>query len=193
MPRSAAETRDHLLEVAGRLFYANGIRATGVDLVASEAGVAPTTLYRQFASKDDLVGAYVEHEYDGFRATFDAAVAAAGSDPRAQILAVVDLICAEIDSEQYRGCALMMTLAEFPDPDLPAHRNAVAAKTWVRRSLGELTARLDVDHPDELADHLVLVTEGARAAAQALGRSGPARQARQLCEAILDAAIASRR
>ena len=189
MPRTAAETRDHLLEVAGRLFYANGIRATGVDLVASEAGVAPTTLYRQFTSKDDLVGAYVEHEYDGFRAAFEATVTAAGSDPREQILAVVDLICAEIDSEHYRGCALMMTLAEFPDPDLPAHRNAVAAKNWVRRSLGELTARLDVDRPEELADHLVLVTEGARAAAQALGRSGPARQTRRLCEAILDTAL----
>ncbi|MGI5128046.1 TetR/AcrR family transcriptional regulator [Pseudonocardia sp. CA-107938] len=192
MPRTAAETRDHVLEVAGRLFYANGIRATGVDLVAAEAGVAPTTLYRQFASKDDLVGAYVEQEYQDFRATFDATVAAAGSDPRAQILAVVDLICAEIDSADYRGCALMMTLAEFPDPDLPAHRNAVAAKAWVRQSLGELTARLDVDHPDELADHLLLVTEGARATAQALGRTGPARRTRHLCEAILDAALASR-
>ena len=49
--RSAAETREHVLGVAQKLFYWHGIRATGIDKVAAEAGVAPTTLYRLFASK----------------------------------------------------------------------------------------------------------------------------------------------
>ena len=60
MPRSAAETRGHVLAVANELFYWHGIRATGIDRVAAEAGVAPTTLYRLFASKDELIGAYIE-------------------------------------------------------------------------------------------------------------------------------------
>ena len=60
MSRSAAATREHVLAVASELFYWNGIRATGIDRVAAEAGVAPTTLYRVFASKDDLIGAYIE-------------------------------------------------------------------------------------------------------------------------------------
>ncbi|WP_232667675.1 TetR/AcrR family transcriptional regulator [Pseudonocardia sp. TRM90224] len=188
MPRTSVQTRSHLLEIAGRLFYANGIRATGVDLVAAEAGVAPTTLYRQFASKDDLVGAYVEHAFDDFRAAFDAAVAAAGADPHERIMAAVDVVCAEVDSEHFRGCSLMMTLAEFPDPELPAHRNAVAAKTWMRQSFGELAAQLGVERPDELADHLMLVVEGARATGQALGPTGPARQARDLAGSIVAAA-----
>jgi AcrR family transcriptional regulator len=57
--RSAAQTREHVLGVAHELFYWHGIRATGVDRVAAEAAVAPTTLYRLFASKDDLIAAYI--------------------------------------------------------------------------------------------------------------------------------------
>ena len=52
--RTAAETREHVLAVAHELFYWHGIRATGVDAIAAEAKVTPATLYRLFASKDDL-------------------------------------------------------------------------------------------------------------------------------------------
>lgn len=187
MHRSAAETRSHVLRVAGELFYWNGIRATGVDLVAAEAGVAPTTLYRLFASKDALVGAYVERADQEFRDLFAAAVAAAGPDPRDQILAIFDEIFAQVDSGLCRGCAFLMTLAEFPDPELAAHRNAVRAKTWVRRSIGELVERLGVADPDELADQLTLVFEGLHASSQSLGSHGPAKQARRLAEALLEA------
>jgi AcrR family transcriptional regulator len=188
MRRAAAETRSHVLEVAGELFYWRGIRATGVDLVAAEAGVAPTTLYRQFASKDDLVGAYVEQACQDFQNVFATAVEAAGPDPRDQILAIFDAVYERMDSGRFRGCALLMTLAEFPDPDLPAHRNAIAAKTWFRESIGELTARLGIDNPDEVADHLTLVFEGANASGQSLGPQGPARQARRLAEVVLSSA-----
>lgn len=188
MQRTAAETRSHLLHVAGELFYGNGIRATGVDLVAAEAGVAPTTLYRLFSSKDTLVAAYVEQADQDFRTRFAAAVSEAGPDPRDQILAVFDKALAQVEAAHFRGCAMLMTLAEFPDPELPAHRNAVEAKAWVRDSIGELTDRLRVDDPAAIADQLTLVLEGLQASSQALGPSGPARQARRLAESILASA-----
>jgi AcrR family transcriptional regulator len=177
-----------VLRVAGELFYWKGIRATGVDLVAAEAGVAPTTLYRLFGSKDDLVAAYVEREDQGFRDLFAAAVAAAGPDPREQILAIFDAVLAQVASAKFRGCAMLMTLAEFPDANLPAHRNAVEAKSWLRRSIAELTDRLAVDDPADVADQLALALEGLQASGQALGPAGPAKQARRLAETILSTA-----
>jgi AcrR family transcriptional regulator len=185
--RTAAETRTHVLDVAGELFYWKGIRATGVDQIAAKAEVAPTTLYRLFPSKDDLVGAYVERADQDLRETM-AVAAAARPDPRDQIMAMFDVVNKQIESGQFRGCAMMMTLAEFPDPDLPAHRNAVAGKAWTRRRIGELTDELGVDDPAELADHLTLVLEGMLALSQALGPHGPAEQARHLAEKILTAA-----
>ena len=73
-PRSAATTRTHVLDVAHELFYWQGIKATGVDAIAKAAEVAPTTLYRLFDSKDDLVGAYVERAAAEYREWFQDAL-----------------------------------------------------------------------------------------------------------------------
>jgi AcrR family transcriptional regulator len=185
VPRAAADTREHVLEVAHDLFYWHGIRATGVDKVAAEAGVAATTLYRLFASKDDLVAAYVERADRLYREWFDAAVEGAGADPRARILAVFDALAEQVQPERCRGCPFLMALAEFPDVDLPAHRHAVATKAWVRARFVELAAALAVDDPDELADRLALVMEGVYGSAQALGADGPPRRARALIETLI--------
>ena len=49
--------RDKILETASKLFYKQGVRAVGVDLVVEKAGVAKTSLYRHFGTKEDLVAA----------------------------------------------------------------------------------------------------------------------------------------
>jgi AcrR family transcriptional regulator len=154
--------------------------------------VAPTTLYRLFASKDDLVAAYVQREDEQFREWFAAATDRAAGGPRERIVALFDALAEQIQPHQCRGCAFLMALAEFPDPMLPAHRHAVATKAWVRSRLGELTEQLaattPIDDPDALADELAVVVEGVYGSAQALGASGPARRARKLVETLLDAA-----
>jgi len=186
--RTAAETREHVLAVAHDLFYWRGIRITGVDTIAAEAGVAPTTLYRLFASKDDLVAAYVQRADALYREWFSAAAGPAGAPPRDRILAVFDALEEQIQPEVCRGCPFLMALSEFPDTDLPAHRHAVATKAWVRDQLAGLTSQLDVDDPDTVADHLILVFEGAYASTQALGAAGPAGRARSIAQTLIDTA-----
>src|SRR3954463_13314738 len=86
--RTAAQTREHVLAVAHELFYWHGIRATGVDAIAAAAGVAPTTLYRLFASKDDLIAAYIERADRLYRQWMTEATAAGVGPPRERILAL---------------------------------------------------------------------------------------------------------
>jgi AcrR family transcriptional regulator len=189
MSRSSADTREHVLGVAHELFYWHGIRATGVDRVAAEAGVAPTTLYRLFASKDDLIAAYIERADRLYREWFDAAAGAGGADPRQAILAVFDALGEQVQPQHCRGCPFLMALAEFPDPAHPAHRAAVTMKTWVRDRLGQLTAELAnggrVARPELVADQLSVIMEGVYASAQALTAEGPARHARTVVESVL--------
>jgi AcrR family transcriptional regulator len=179
--RSSAETREHVLQVAHDLFYWQGIRAVGVDRIAAEAGVAPTTLYRLWASKDDLVAAYVERADGIYREWFDAATG--DGSPRERILSLFDELVVQTQPDRCRGCPFQMALTEFPDPAAAAHRHAAANKAWVRARLGELTAAL-ADH-EALADRLALLMEGVYASVQALGSDGPARDARAFAEAIL--------
>jgi AcrR family transcriptional regulator len=52
--------RERVLRAAYDLFSRNGVRAVGVDTVIEHAEVAKMTLYRHFASKDELVLAFLE-------------------------------------------------------------------------------------------------------------------------------------
>jgi AcrR family transcriptional regulator len=195
--RTAAQTREHVLAIAHELFYWHGIRATGIDAVAAEAGVAPTTLYRLFASKDDLIAAYVERADRLYREWMTEATAPAVGAPRERILALFDALDEQVQPQHCRGCPFLMALAEFPDPQLPAHAHAVATKAWVRRRLRELTDALaevtPLSDPEALADQLAVVMEGVYASAQALGAAGPARRGRAIAEALIDAALRPRR
>ena len=177
MRRTAKETREHVLAVAHDLFYWHSIKGTGVDTIAREAGVAPTTLYRLFASKDDLVAAYVERASGFYKQWFLAATA--GREPDEAIRALFDALIEQVQPDQCRGCPFLMAMAELPDASAKAHALAVETKAWVRERIGELTAS------DALADQLVLVMEGVYASVPALGVDGPARRARGLVETLL--------
>jgi AcrR family transcriptional regulator len=194
--RSGAQTREHILEVAADLFYWEGIRATGVDTIAARADVAPTTLYRLFASKDDLVAAYVERCSASYRERLTAAASPPNGTPRERILAVFDVFTDEALSESCRGCPFMMVLAEFPDPDHPAHGHAVAHKTWVRSLLHDLVGALaratPLREPGAVADQLALLADGIYGSVQALGAAGPARLGRSCAETLIDAAMVPR-
>jgi AcrR family transcriptional regulator len=190
--RPAADTREHLLGVATELFYWEGIRGTGVDRVAQAAGVGPTTLYRLFASKDELVAAYVERSAAGYRALIDEVTAPAAGSPRERILALFDAIEREVQPERCRGCPFLMALAEFPDPASPVHAAAVEIKAWVRARLRALVEELGGEDPAALADQLTLVLEGIYASVQALGAGGPARRAHAAAAALMDHAGAAR-
>src|SRR4029077_17939619 len=82
--------RDRIFRTACELFYQRGIRAVGVDSIASEAGTNKMRFYRSFASKDDLVSEYLrEQEREGW-AGWDSVVAAHEGDARAQLEALFE-------------------------------------------------------------------------------------------------------
>src|SRR5947207_2469520 len=97
--RPAAETREHVLDVAHELFYWTGIRATGVDKVAAEAGLAPTALYRLFPSKDALVAAYVERAEQRYREWFDGVTADDGRTAAERVVALFDALARQVRPE----------------------------------------------------------------------------------------------
>jgi AcrR family transcriptional regulator len=188
--RPAAVTREHLLDVAEDLFYRYGIHVTGVDAIAGRAGVAPTTLYRLFGSKDELVAAYVERYAAGYQGWIESMTSDSRLSARERILAFFDALTDVTRPETFRGCPFLMTLAEYPDPACAAHASAQAVKAWVRDKLRELAAELPHQTSATvpvLADQLALVVEGLYASIAALGSNGPARHARALAAVVLDA------
>ncbi len=164
--RNHAAVREKVLQTACALFYQHGVRAVGVDLVVEKAGVAKTSLYRHFATKDDLIAAFLEREDADFWGTWDRVAGRHADDAAAELDAHLAWIGERAGRANYRGCPQINVAAEFPEADHPARKVAAAHKREMRRRLKEISQRLGVSRPDELACQLSLLINGAFVSSQ---------------------------
>ena len=185
----AEATRRKLLDAADRLFYADGIRPTGVAAVADAAGVTKMTFYAHFASKDELVRAYLRERDARWRGLLEGTLAGHGS-PEEKLLAVFDAYRESVVSQGLRGCAFVNFAAEFPDRDHPARRVAIEHKEGLRRRIAELSAEAGADDPEALAEGLFVLLEGAYVTAALEGDERVVDRARRLAEDLVSAAVA---
>ena len=111
MPDSstAAPPRERILHAAHDLFYRDGIRATGIDRVIAASGVAKVTFYRQFASKDDLILAFLDYRHERWMAWFVDALARHGGTPAA----IAPTLAEWFSGPDYRGCAFLNSVGEL--------------------------------------------------------------------------------
>jgi len=161
--------RERVLAAASRLFAREGIRAVGVDRIAAEAEVGKMTLYRHFATKDDLVVAVLEGRDGPARAALRAAMEHAGEDPRARLLAPFAMLEPWFASRGFRGCPFMNASLELHDPGHPARAVARRHKAATRDAFAQAARALpgvgDAG-AEALADQLALLFDGAIAQAQ---------------------------
>jgi AcrR family transcriptional regulator len=162
----SAEVRKKILETASTLFYQRGVRAVGVDLVVAEAGVAKTSLYRHFGTKDDLVAAFLAREDEDFWGTWDRVEGNHQDDPRAELDAHLEWIGERVGRPNYRGCPQINVAAEFPEADHPARKVAAEHKREMRRRLKGIASRLGVARTDDLAGQLSVLINGAFVSSQ---------------------------
>jgi AcrR family transcriptional regulator len=151
--------RDQILDAAQRCFYERGITATGVDTIAARAGVSKRTLYNHFASKDDIVLAYLDLRERRWRRILDERLADV-TDPLDRILVYFDAYFDVPDDEDFRGCALINAAAEIPDPDSQALERLRTNKERVRREIEALVREAGIADPETVATALVLLLEG---------------------------------
>ena len=164
------------------------VRAVGVDLVVEEAGVAKTSLYRHFRTKDDLIAAFLEREDEDFWRCWNRVTELHQTDLVAELEAHLDWIGERVGRPNYRGCPQLNVAAEFPDSDHPARRVASAHKQELRHRLKGIAERLRVKRPDELAGQLSLLINGAFVSSQVLSRGEAGPLLRATARALLAAA-----
>lgn len=175
--------KERILDTASRLFYRHGFVSVGVDTIISEAGVAKMSLYRHFPSKDHLIVAYLEQSNERFWAWFDAALGDGG--PQTQLLNVFKDLAPFANSPACFGCMFQLAAADFPDPDHPANRMALAHKTAVLDRLSDLASRAGSSDPDALAAQLLLLMDGAFVASRMFRRASPAAHVGEAANAII--------
>ena len=102
-----------ILDTATELFYHEGINATGVERLASEASVSKRTLYQHFPSKTAVVEEYLRAIQQGVGDPIQPGPDADRHEPRARILALFDSPPA---GGPMRGCSSTMRPSRPPKP-----------------------------------------------------------------------------
>jgi AcrR family transcriptional regulator len=182
------DVRERILKTASDLFYRRGVRAVGVDLVVEAAGVAKTSLYRYFRTKDDLIAAFLQREDADFWACWDRVAGRHAQDGEAELKAHLAWIGERVGRPNYRGCPQLNVAAEFPEENHPARVVARSHKQQLRRRLRGIAERLQVDRPDELAAQLSVVINGAFVSSQVLAGDDAASILLQMTRALIAAA-----
>jgi len=183
--KAAVPPRERILQAARELFYRDGINAASVDAIAAAAGTNKMTLYRHFASKDELVAAYLEALAAESEALWEEAKDRYPGDADAQLRYLLKRISQFADECTGRGCALANAAVELSGRAHPARRVIEASKTRNRERLAKLCREAGYVHPERLADELFLMVEGARVSLQSVGREGPGSRLFAVAEQLL--------
>lgn len=175
--------RERIIETACDLFYRQGYRATGINQVIKESGVAKASFYDHFPSKSDLLLEYVtemsRRELGEIRSEIWELPTA-----EERFYAPLKTLAPWLESTNFRGCPFTIAMVEVePDDDkvqavVREHRSqereilSQVAKEYLCDELGFT----DVDFV-ELGETYLVIFEGAVATAAAMRDLWPVRKA----------------
>jgi AcrR family transcriptional regulator len=177
--------RARILTAAGELFYRHGIRAVGVEAIAQAARTNKMTLYRHFASKDELVAEYLRQAARGADVCWERFEKSYPGDPLAQLRAWLREMAGHVADSGERGCPLVNAAVELPEKSHPARRVIEEYKIAQRARLVGLCGEARLSEPELLADELNLLLEGARVTAQSVGIDGLGARLLRMGEAVI--------
>lgn len=109
--------RERILEAAHKLFYSEGIRATGVDRIIEQSSVSKVTFYRQYTSKDELIRAYLDYRHENWISWFKSSLTDKSSTGSNATEALVATLRSWFDQPDFRGCAFLNAATELGSSD----------------------------------------------------------------------------
>ena len=178
--------RERILTAAYELFGRRGIRAVGTDEVIARAGVAKATLFRHFATKNDLVLAVLERrEQLWTHGLIEAQSGLLGNTPEEQLLAIFDVMHDWFQSRDgYEGCSFINVLLEL-GADHPAGRASVAHIDNVRDIVRQRALAAGLTDVEDFASSWHILMKGAIILA-AVGDLEAARRAQKMARSLIE-------
>ncbi len=177
--------RDRILDAAYDLFSRAGVRAVGVDTITAEADVAKMTLYRNFASKNDLALAFLALREERWTVGWvQGEVLRRASTPATQLLTIFEIFSEWFHREDFEGCAFVTSLLEFEDRADPVRQACVVHLANIRAFVCDLASAAGVDDPQRFSAQWHILMKGSIVAAHE-GDRDAAMKARELGELLL--------
>ncbi len=181
------EANERILAAAEELYYGKGYAAVGMDELRTAAGVSLRRLYALYPSKTDIVAAVLARKHTEWEQGLTQAVADAGVDARARLLAVYGYLEDWFCSDGFRGCAFINAFGELGGTNPEVAAIVREHKASFQRYMTSLVA--DIGGSGLLAAQLSILAEGAQSTAAISADPQVAVQARDAAEVLIDAAM----
>jgi AcrR family transcriptional regulator len=184
--RGGRGARQRILDAAVRLFYLEGINATGVERLAAEASVSKRTLYQHFPSKTAVVEEYLQYIRRGVGDPITPDAAASRRSPKSRILSLFD---APPGDGPLRGCPFHNAAVEAADAMPEIHEIVEAHKRSYVDGVIALAREAGAANPKLLGSQLAILFEGAAAMSTSLNDAEPWTHARKAAQTLLGEAV----
>ncbi|WP_268798199.1 TetR/AcrR family transcriptional regulator [Pseudomonas huanghezhanensis] len=185
MTTATTDTRNKILATAEQLIYQHGIHATGMDLLVKTSGVARKSIYRYFATKDEVAAAALNARDLRWMAWFSSE-SNKSETPEARILKMFDVLKGWFESEGFRGCAFINTAGEIGDANDPIRLIAKLHKQKLFDYTLALCEQLLIEKPAALAKQLLILMDGAITVARVMGDFSAADSAKDVAKLLLE-------
>lgn len=189
--RARGDARTRILDTAYELFSRHGVRAVGIDRIIAEAQVAKMTLYHHFASKDDLIRAFLELRDERWtREWFQAEVERRAATPAEHAITVFDVFDAWFHRTDFESCPFLRTVLEL-GAESPVHADAIRFLDDIKGMLERYAREAGADDPEATAYQLQILMMGSIVSATR-GDLDAAKRVRPIAEHVLAAARSRR-
>ncbi|MDO6763085.1 TetR/AcrR family transcriptional regulator [Agarivorans sp. 1_MG-2023] len=186
----ASSKRDLLIDTAQNLFYQHGFKATGIDTILAESGVAKKTLYNHFASKEALIVACLNRRDQQLLTLLENNIERLAPTQQcepelANIMAFFDALSHWINSDTFFGCMFINASAEYHDFDHPVHLACTEHKVLVIKLIEQQLGKLALTDRLATAKQLAILADGAIVGAHTTHDFESAIHAKSVARALL--------
>jgi AcrR family transcriptional regulator len=180
-----SEVRDRILETASELFAHRGVRDVGINEVIERAHVTKATLYHHFASKDDLVVAFLDlREEQWMRGWVQTEVRRRADTPEDELLAIFDLYDEWFHRDDYEACSFVNVLLELGAAH-PAGQASIEHLANLRSIVRGLAAEAHLEDPDGFTRSWYILMKGSIVSA-AEGYTDAAKRAKAMATRLIE-------
>ncbi len=178
--------KERIIETASRLFYFEGYNQTGINQIIEEAGVAKSSMYQSFRSKEEIAVEYLQRRHKMWMGNLSDFVSDKKSGNE-KIIGALAYIKDWLEDVEYRGCGFQNIIT-----DLPKSQNSIADQVllhknelldWLRQELKE--ENYNIEELDILAKEIMVIIEGAIILAQIQKNSWPVNSAENTLKKLL--------
>lgn len=181
----ATGMRERIVNAAYDLFARRGVRDVGINELISRSGVAKATFYRHFASKDELVLAFLEQRDRVW--TVNAIVGEArrrADTPEQQLLAIFDVFSDWFRRTDFEACSFINVLLEMGATH-PLGRASIDYLAKIRGHVKQLADEAGLERTEDFSRSWHILMKGSIISA-AEGDLEAAMRARQLAGWLIE-------